>query len=91
MTDQHLQHIRQDAESNLHGLMDILNHAPHLAEQIKPLVTAHDFLPAVKRLIESKPDIAEQLLRLSLATLVNYHTTIEIGKRTSAVSRTTEQ
>ena len=64
--------------------MDILNHTPHLAAEIKPLIMSDDFLPSVQRLIESKPEIAEQLLRLSLATLVNYHTTIEISKQTDS-------
>ena len=67
--------------------MDILNHTPHLAAEIKPLITSDDFLPAVQRLIESKPEIAEQLLRLSLATLVNYHTTIEISKQTDSPTK----
>jgi hypothetical protein len=61
--------------------MDIRNHTPHLADQIKPLMTAPDLLAAFQSLADEKPELAEQLFRLTLATTVNYHTSVEIGRQ----------
>ena len=81
MTPEQLQTLQQNAESTLSELMDILNHAPHLATEIKPLTTSTDVLAAFQTLADEQPELAEQLLRLTLATTVNYHTSVEIDRQ----------
>ena len=81
MTPEQLQTLRQNAESTLRELMGILNHTPHLAAEIKPLTTSPDILAAFQLLADENPDLAEQLLRLTLATTVNYHSSVEIGRQ----------
>lgn len=77
MTPEQLQKLNQDAQSTLNELMNILNHTPKLASAIMPLTQSQDILGDFQVLSRDEPDIAEQLLRLTLATTVNYHTTIE--------------
>jgi hypothetical protein len=81
MTPEQLKTLHQSAESTLRELMDILNHTPHLVEELKPLMTAPDVLAAFQSLADEKPELAEQLFRLTLATTVNYHTSVEIGRQ----------
>ena len=83
MTPEQLHSIHANAESALRELVDLLNHTPHLATEIKPLMQASDILAEFQALAEEKPEMAEQLLRMSLATTVNYHTTVEIGRQLS--------
>jgi hypothetical protein len=58
-----------------------LNHTIHLAEEIKPLMTSTDVLAAFQSLADEKPELTEQLFRLTLATTVNYDTSVEIGRQ----------
>jgi hypothetical protein len=81
MTPKQLQFLHRNADSTLRELMDILNDTPHMAEKIKPLMTATDVLAAFQSLPDEKPELAEQLFRLTLATTVNYHTSVEIARR----------
>jgi hypothetical protein len=81
MTPEQLKTLHQSAESTLRELIDILNHTPHLAEELKPLMTAPDVLAEFQSLADEKPELAEQLFRLTLATTVNYHTSVEIGRQ----------
>ena len=81
MTPEQLKSLHQNAESTLRELMDILNHTPHLAAEIKPLMQSPDVLTAFQSLADDKPELAEQLFRLTLATTVNYHTSVEIGRQ----------
>jgi hypothetical protein len=75
--EQNLRIIRATADTTLQELMHHLNHAPHLTSEIKPLVLASDILQQFQTLADRSPETAEQLLRISLATLVNYNTTVE--------------
>ena len=81
MTREQLQTIHDSAQSALRELVDLLNHTPHLATEIKPLMQASDILAAFQELTDNKREMAEQLLRMALATTVNYHTTIEIRQQ----------
>jgi hypothetical protein len=42
---------------------------------------APDVLEVFPSLADEKPELAEQLFRLTLATTVNYHTSVEIGRQ----------
>ena len=79
MTPEQLKKIHQQAESTLRELMALLNATPHLKVEIKPLMLAAEILPTFQALADENPVVAEQLLRLSLATLVNYHTLAEVA------------
>ena len=81
MTPDQLNALKENAQDNLNELISLLNHAPGLAQEIKPLVQSPDILAEFRARIESAPDVAEQLLRIALATLVNYHTMVEISHR----------
>ena len=81
MTPEQLQTLYLNAQSTLNELMDILNHTPHLAEEINPLMQSPAILDAFQSLADEKPELAEQLFRLALATTVHYHTSVEIGRQ----------
>ena len=81
MTPEELQAIKDQAETTLGELVDMLNHTPHLAAEIKPLMQSTEILDTFRELADSKPELAEQILRLCLATTVNYHTSIEIARQ----------
>lgn len=81
MTQEQLEAIRKNAESTLQELVDMLNHTPDLAIQIKPLMQSPNVVAAFHSLASDKPELAEQLLRMALATTVNYHTTVEISRQ----------
>jgi len=76
-TQQQLSSIRAKADASLKELMHHLNHAPQLVAEIKPLVLANDILAEFQSLSERNPELAEQVMRMSLATLVNYNTSVE--------------
>lgn len=81
MNPEQLRKINADAESTLGELMEILNHTPGLATEVKPLIQSEKILSVFQTLSADKPDIAEQLLRLALATTVNYNTLTETTKQ----------
>lgn len=81
MTPEALKLLQGKAEATLSELMDLLNQTPHIAAEISSLMQSPDILTATQKLMKDKPDVAEQLLRMSLATTVNYHSTIEIGEQ----------
>lgn len=81
VTPEQIEAIRRKAESALTELIGIINHTPHLAAEIQPLIQSPQILAEFEQLTADKPDVAEQLLRLSLAMTVNYHTVVETGKQ----------
>ena len=81
MTPAELKLLQGKAEATLRELMYLLSHTPHLAAEIATLMQSPDVLAAFQKLMKGKADVAEQLLRMSLATTVNYHSTIEIGQQ----------
>ena len=81
MNVEQLQAVRKQAEVSLAELVDLLNHAPGLASQIRPLIQANDILTSFQLLADSNAELAEQLLRMALATTVNYHTLVETAQQ----------
>jgi hypothetical protein len=81
MTLEHLNALHQKTESTLHELMDILKHTPYLAGNIKPLMAAPDVLAAIQLPAVEESELAERWFRLTLATTMNYHTLVEIGRQ----------
>lgn len=81
MTPEQLHAIKQKADSALTELVDLINHTPHLAAEIGPLMKSADILMDFQAMMADKPDVAEQLLRLALATTVNYNTSVETSQQ----------
>lgn len=81
MTKAELELLQEKAEATLRELMNLLNQTPHLAAEISTLMQSPDILAVFQGLMKDKPEVSEQLLRMSLATTVNYHSTVEIGQQ----------
>lgn len=80
-TQAELKLLHRKAESSLRELINLLNHHPTLAGEITALMQAPDIVTSFQGLLKDKPEVGEQLLRMALATTVNYHTAVEIGQR----------
>lgn len=74
-----LERLKHDADATLAELMKLLNSAPQLVDEFKPLMIARDPVQEFTALVLQKPKVAEQILQMSLATLVNYHTSTKIA------------
>ena len=73
--------LKQNAESTLSELVDILNHSPHLSGLVKPLIHSTEILNDFQALANDNPETAEQLLRIAMAFMVNHHTVAEISSK----------
>lgn len=92
MTDREQpEHLKQHADATLAELMQLLDRSPLLVEELKPLLISDDPVQEFTILMRDKPVEAEQILRLSLATLVNYHTSAAaIGSASDTASTLSE-
>ena len=81
MTPEQLQAIQKKAEATLNELVDVINHTPHLAAEIGPLMMSPEILSDFHTMMTDRPELAEQLFRLTLATTLNYHTSVETAKQ----------
>lgn len=76
-----LKRLQEKAEATLRELMNLLNQTPEVAAEISAVMQSPNILATFQKLTEGRPEIAEQLLRMSLATTVNYHSTVEIRQQ----------
>lgn len=82
-----LQALNAVADKTLRDLMHLLNHNSHLAVEIKQLAQSTDILKSFRLLAEAESETAEQVLRLALATTVNFNTLSETADQLAAAKK----
>jgi len=80
-TREELQHVKDAAETTLRNLMDLLHRSPELATEIRALVSGSDQVQDYTVLAMQNPELAQQILRISLATLANSFIADEIRRK----------
>ncbi len=82
MTSQEELHkVKDAAETTLQNLMNLLHRSPDLAAEIRTLISAKDQVQEYTTLAMKNPKAADQILRISLATLGNYLLASDISRQ----------